>query len=121
MKEEDRYFTEQEVWDAIIQLAEGLNALHIYKIIHRDIKSANIFITENGEYKIGDLNISKQEKEGLVSTQLGTPYYAAPEKWRNDKYNQKCDIWSLGCVIYEMCTRKQAFEATDYMDLYNKV
>jgi NIMA (never in mitosis gene a)-related kinase len=52
---------------------------------------------------IGDLNVSKVARNNLVYTQTGTPYYASPEVWRDEPYDSKSDIWSLGCVIYEMC------------------
>lgn len=58
-------------------IATGLNALHQKNIIHRDLKSANIFMS-NGIYKIADLNVSKLMKNSLAYTQTGTPYYASP-------------------------------------------
>lgn len=65
------------------------------KIMHRDLKSANIFIS-GGIYKLGDLNVSKIVKNKLAYTQTGTPYYASPEVWRDEPYDNKSDIWSLG-------------------------
>lgn len=83
--------------------------------MHRDIKSANIMLGEqNGEeiVKLGDLNVSKvSTKDGMNYTQTGTPFYASPEVWRDEPYNNKSDIWSLGCVLYEMLTFKPPFEA----------
>lgn len=74
-------------------------------IIHRDLKGANIFLTENGNaIKLGDLNVSKVAKSNYVKTQTGTPYYVAPEIWKGEQYNNKCDIWSLGCVVYELAS-----------------
>ena len=67
--------------------------------MHRDLKSANIFIS-NGAYKLGDFNVSKLLKKSLAYTQTGTPYYASPEVWRDEPYDNKSDIWSLGCVLY---------------------
>ena len=62
-----------------IQMLHGLRILHKMNIFHRDIKSANILLTKNGEeVKLGDLNVSKISKSGLASTQTGTPYYASP-------------------------------------------
>lgn len=84
----------------------GLKALHDLKILHRDLKvvyisiqSANVFLTKSGTAKLGDLNVSKVSK-GLCSTQTGTPYYASPEVWKDQPYDKKSDIWSLGCVLY---------------------
>jgi NIMA (never in mitosis gene a)-related kinase len=54
-------------------------------------------------------------------TQTGTPYYASPEVWQDKPYNNKCDIWSLGCVIYELAALKPPFRANSMKDLCNKV
>jgi NIMA (never in mitosis gene a)-related kinase len=70
--------------------------------MHRDLKAANIFISAENIYKLGDLNVSKVLEKGLAYTQTGTPYYASPEVWQDLPYDMKSDIWSLGCVIYEM-------------------
>jgi len=81
----------------------GLKALHDKNILHRDLKSANVFLTKQSTVKMGDLNVSKVAKYGgLLFTQTGTPYYASPEVWKDQPYDFKSDIWSLGCVIYEM-------------------
>ena len=71
--------------------------------------------------KLGDLNVSKLTEDGFCSTQTGTPYYTSPEIWSGEKYGNKCDIWSLGCLIYEMCTLKVPFKACDFPSLYRKV
>ena len=99
----------------------GLQCLHKKKIIHRDIKCANVFLTKDGLAKLGDLNVSKVAKKGLLYTQTGTPYYASPEVWKDQPYDSKSDIWSLGCVIYEMTTLKPPFRANDMNGLYKKV
>ena len=71
--------------------------------------------------KLGDMNVSKIAKNGLLYTQTGTPYYASPEVWKDKPYDSKSDIWSLGCVIYEMTTLKPPFRAEDMDGLYRKV
>lgn len=86
----------------MIQLLAGLKALHDMQIMHRDVKSANVLISKAGALKLADFNVSKVVKEDLLRTQTGTPYYASPEVWKDHPYNFKSDIWSLGCVIYEM-------------------
>jgi NIMA (never in mitosis gene a)-related kinase len=90
-------------------------------ILHRDLKSANIFLSKNGDAKLGDMNVSKLAKKGLLMTQTGTPYYASPEVWKDSPYDHKSDIWSLGCVVYEMCALKPPFRAEDMEGLFNKV
>ncbi len=67
------------------------------------------------------MNVSKIAKNGLLYTQTGTPYYASPEVWKDKPYDSKSDIWSLGCVIYEMVTLKPPFRAEDMDGLYKKV
>lgn len=89
--------------------------------MHRDLKSANIFISEDGTYKLGDLNISKVLKQGLAHTQTGTPYYCSPEVWQDKPYGSKSDIWSFGCVLYEMAAQKPPFTASDIQGLYRKI
>ena len=89
-------FDEQFIWKTFITVVRGLKALHDLNIMHRDLKSANIFLNKDGTAKLGDLNVSKVAKRGLSYTQTGTPYYASPEVWRDEPYDTKSDIWSLG-------------------------
>ena len=109
LKKTKIFFEEKEIWKIFIQLIIGLKSLHDLNILHRDIKSANVFLFNNGMAKLGDLNVSKVAKKGLSYTQTGTPNYAAPEIWKNLPYNYKSDIWSLGCVLYEMITLNLPF------------
>ena len=115
------YFDEMDVWKIFIQMTKGLKALHDLKILHRDLKSANIFLFNDGSSKIGDLNVSKVARKGLGYTQTGTPYYASPEVWRDEPYDSKSDIWSLACVTYEMLTLHPPFKAENMKGLYEKV
>ena len=94
-------------------MVKGLKALHARKILHRDLKSANVFLYKDGTVKLGDLNVSKVAKKGLLYTQTGTPYYASPEVWKDQPYDARSDIWSLGCVLYEAATLKPPFTAND--------
>ena len=115
------FFEEVDIWRIFIQMTLGLKALHDMKILHRDLKSANIFLESDGSAKIGDLNVSKVAKKGLGYTQTGTPYYASPEVWKDQPYDLKSDIWSLGCVTYEMITLHPPFRAQSMEGLYKKV
>ena len=112
---------EVDVWRIFIQMTKGLKALHDLKILHRDLKSANIFLFSDGSAKIGDLNVSKVAYKGLGYTQTGTPYYASPEVWRDEPYDIKSDVWSLACVTYEMLALHPPFRAENMEALYNKV
>ena len=89
--------------------------------MHRDLKSANVFLNKDGNAKLGDLNVSKIVKAGLGYTQTGTPYYASPEVWKDRPYDIKSDIWSLGWVLYEMVTLKPPFRAEDMHSLFKVV
>lgn len=116
------YFPEETIWRYLCQALFGLQTLHSMKIVHRDIKSANLFLTEDAKtLKLGDLNIAKVLKEDLTSTQIGSPSYLAPEVWKHEKYSYNCDVFSLGCVIYEMAALKLPFEAVSMNDLYQKI
>jgi len=99
-------------------MALGLQALHKRKIVHRDIKCANVFVTKEGVIKFGDLNVSKIAKLGILKTQTGTPYYASPEVWQDKPYDKRSDIWSLGCVLYELVAQSPPFTASDMKGLY---
>ena len=118
-------FSEKKIWSFSIQIVEGLKYLHNKRIIHRDLKSANIFLMKNGIIKIGDLNVSKilknKTSNNLHLTQTGTPFYASPEVWRNEPYSYKSDMWSLGCIIYEMCTYYPPFMGKNMDELYRSV
>ena len=120
-KKTKNYFDEQEIWKTFVQLLKGLKSLHDLNILHRDIKSANVFLFEGGICKLGDLNVSKVARKGLGYTQTGTPYYASPEVWEEQPYDSKSDVWSLGCVIYEMATLRPPFQAQSMEELYKKV
>jgi NIMA (never in mitosis gene a)-related kinase len=120
-KKKGQLMPEKEVWRYFIQIVTGLEALHNLKIVHRDIKCANLFLTVDGVLKLGDLNVSKVNKRGLLHTQTGTPYYASPEVWQDKPYDAKSDIWSIGCVLYEMCAQVPPFRAPDMKGLYTKV
>ena len=114
-------FMEHDIWRIFIQITKGLNDLHEYNILHRDLKSANVFLFRDGTAKLGDLNVSKITSRGLGCTQTGTPYYASPEVWKDKPYNSKSDIWSLGCVFYELIMLTTPFKAKTMKDLFNKV
>ena len=100
----------------------GLKALHDLNIVHRDIKGANILLSKDKlRAKVGDMNVSKVAKDKFLTTQTGTPYYASPEVWNDQPYDSKSDIWSLGCLIYEICALRPPFQGKDMEALFKKV
>lgn len=103
--------TEDEVLEWFIQLCLGLKYIHDNKILHRDLKCENIFVNSQNQLKIGDFGISKLMNQtfDMAKTKIGTPYVMAPQIWEGKMYNQKSDIWSLGCILYKLITLAQPF------------
>jgi NIMA (never in mitosis gene a)-related kinase 1/4/5 len=120
-KKKSTLMSEPFLWHILIQLCEALRSLHALNVMHRDLKSANVFLTKTGDVKLGDLNVSKVAKERMNHTQTGTPYYASPEVWKDEPYDTKSDIWSLGCVVYEAAALRPPFQAEDMKSLYGEV
>lgn len=115
------------VWDITAQMVLALRYLHspikenasnIGRIIHRDLKPDNVFLSSTGAVKIGDFNLSRViESADAKMTFAGTFSYMAPEILLRKPYNEKVDIWSLGCIVCEMCTNRPIFNfshSTDY-------
>uniref|UniRef100_A0A669BU41 non-specific serine/threonine protein kinase n=1 Tax=Oreochromis niloticus TaxID=8128 RepID=A0A669BU41_ORENI len=116
-------FSEEQILDWLVQICLALKHVHDRKILHRDIKSQNIFLTKDGTVQLGDFGIARvlNSTVELARTCIGTPYYLSPEICENKPYNNKSDIWALGCVLYEMCTLKHAFEAGNMKNLVLKI
>uniref|UniRef100_A0A7S0HQ13 non-specific serine/threonine protein kinase n=2 Tax=Hanusia phi TaxID=3032 RepID=A0A7S0HQ13_9CRYP len=118
-----RAFPENEVVSWFLQIALALQYMHEEHILHRDLKTQNIFLTRNNIIKLGDFGIAKVLEGTLemAKTVIGTPYYMSPELFRNQPYSFKSDIWSLGCVLYEIVSLRHAFEARDMNSLVQKI
>ncbi|CAK58900.1 unnamed protein product (macronuclear) [Paramecium tetraurelia] len=122
--QQQNLITTQEIWRIAVQLLLGLKCLHDNQILHRDLKLANILVVNSPigyQYKIGDLNISKIAKGNMAKTVIGTPLYAAPEVWQGTAYSYPCDIWSLGCLLYELAKGAPPFNGKDLQDLNLKI
>ncbi|PFH46257.1 hypothetical protein AMATHDRAFT_199708 [Amanita thiersii Skay4041] len=89
------------------------------QILHRDLKPDNVFLDENNTVKLGDFGLSKAlAQASFANTYVGTPYYMSPELMQEKAYDSKSDIWSLGCLIYELCAMKPPFhEAKTHAEL----
>ncbi|XP_076813426.1 serine/threonine-protein kinase Nek1-like isoform X2 [Clavelina lepadiformis] len=122
-KQKGVFFSEQQVLSWFVQLCLALKHVHDRKILHRDIKTSNIFLTKSGSLKLGDFGIARvlNNTMELARTCIGTPYYLSPEICENKPYNNKSDVWALGCVVYETLTLKHAFEAGNMKNLVLKI
>ena len=110
-----RTLNEAKIWKFFIEMSLGLHYLHANKILHRDIKTINMFLGKDDKVIIGDLGVAKllNQTANMAHTVVGTPYYLSPELCEEKPYNHKSDVWSLGCVLYELCTFKHPFEANN--------
>ena len=135
------FLPEEAIWNIFIQITIGLAYLHSKRTLHRDLKSANIFLTQipkvtspttttsipSMDYqfgiKIGDLGVARVlgTDSYFAKTCVGTPYYLSPELCEDKPYNEKSDVWALGCVLYELCTGKHAFDARNQGALILKI
>jgi serine/threonine protein kinase len=118
-------FTEREAGILFTQLVLALHHIHRKRVIHRDIKSGNIFLTTCGLLKIGDFGFSQQYdqtvSDSVAGTFLGTPYYLSPEMWRSKRYGKKTDVWAAGVVLYETLAHRRPFQGSSLSDLKRTV
>uniref|UniRef100_A0A5F8H104 Serine/threonine-protein kinase Nek3 n=1 Tax=Monodelphis domestica TaxID=13616 RepID=A0A5F8H104_MONDO len=118
-----KLFPEDMILHWFTQMCLGVNHIHKKRVLHRDIKSKNVFLTQNGNIKLGDFGSARllSKPMAYACTYVGTPYYVPPEIWENMPYNNKSDIWSLGCILYELCTLKHPFQANSWKNLILKI
>lgn len=102
---------EAVVWDYFTQLCHAVDYIHHRRIIHRDIKPANVFLTQSGKVKLGDFGLGRSIGLATVCVHslVGTPYYMSPERVKEEPYSFKSDVWSLGCLLYELCALQSPF------------
>ena len=113
-------FIEEEILLKFLkQLSQGINYLHLSKILHRDIKPHNLFLFEDDLVKIGDFGISKilVNTIDFAESSTGTPYFLSPEICLGEKYNYKSDIWMLGCTLFELATLTKPFNSNTLINL----
>lgn len=124
---EELQFEERTIWDFMRQIASALCHMHEKRIMHRDLKPANIFIGGDGKLKIGDLGLGRSfSSETLEAySKVGTPLYMSPELIQDEGYTENADVWSLGCICYELAELKSPFrnkeEKMSLMDLFDNI
>lgn len=123
------FLEEGFIWRVLKQICEALKVCHTRQlrkgpiILHRDIKPANVFLDADGEVKLGDFGLARtlNSEASFATTFVGTPYYMSPEVIEGQDYNEKSDMWSLGCLIYELCALHPPFQATTHKQLAAKI
>ncbi|KAK6296344.1 hypothetical protein J4Q44_G00324860 [Coregonus suidteri] len=122
-QQKNTLFSQDTILKWFAQMCSGTKHIHDKRVLHRDLKSKNIFLTENGTVKLGDFGSAcvLNSAKAFAHAYVGTPYYVSPEIWDSKPYNNKSDVWSLGCVLYELCTLRHPFQAPSWKSLIMKV
>jgi NIMA (never in mitosis gene a)-related kinase len=119
---EESVIEETRIWEYLIQMAGALQHMHERRIMHRDLKPANILISADGSLKLGDLGLGRSLSSQTLEaySRVGTPLYMSPEVLKSNGYDWKSDVWSLGCIVYELAALRSPFKSDDEkMSLYD--
>lgn len=120
--ETDKDVKERQVLQIFTQIILGLEYIHSQNILHRDIKTANVFLFRKGLVKLGDFGIAREVNDDqLAKTLIGTPYFMSPELLRGQAYGFPSDVWAAGCVLFETMTRKHAFSGKTREELFGNI
>ena len=125
-KKTGEFIAEDIIWKIFTQVLLAIHVIHNHKegkILHRDIKPSNVFLDKDNNVKLGDFGLSRElsNESKFAYSHVGTPYYMSPEQIDETKYNEKSDIWSLGCFLYELTTFHPPFEAKNQIMLAMRI
>eukprot|EP00933_Yihiella_yeosuensis_P034583 TRINITY_DN28059_c0_g1_i1.p1 TRINITY_DN28059_c0_g1~~TRINITY_DN28059_c0_g1_i1.p1 ORF type:complete len:477 (-),score=89.35 TRINITY_DN28059_c0_g1_i1:127-1557(-) len=122
-RQSGKIFPQDQVLRWFTQSILALKYIHDLHILHRDLKSGNFFLSKSGNIKMGDFGIAKvlECTAACAQTQIGTPYYLSPEICQGKPYAWSSDIWSMGCILYEMSARRVPFDAPDLKSLIHRI
>ena len=126
---EKDFVAEDVIWKIFMQVLLALGECHskrddkLHVILHRDLKPGNVFFDQTNNVKLGDFGLCRilSAESQYAHTNVGTPYYMSPEQIKEANYDSKTDIWSLGCVLYEMVALRPPFQATNHLALAKKI
>ena len=122
-KKSGQMIVDSQLLDWFVQMSLALQYLHERRILHRDLKTANVFLTRSSIVKLGDFGVSRvlSATAELAKTFVGTPYYLSPELLSNLPYGPASDVWALGCIFYEIATLEHPFDAKNFPQLATKI
>ena len=145
-QQQKKPFANNFLWKVFVHICLGMHYLHARNVIHRDIKSLNVFMTQDNSAKIGDFGnikklkdkpmqlnpagghlerIGEEAENEMVDEEeverVGTPYYLAPELWQNRPQSKASDVWALGVLLFEMCAHEYPYDAQNIDELQDKV
>eukprot|EP00516_Mucochytrium_quahogii_P003385 CAMPEP_0203755638 /NCGR_PEP_ID=MMETSP0098-20131031/9054_1 /ASSEMBLY_ACC=CAM_ASM_000208 /TAXON_ID=96639 /ORGANISM=" , Strain NY0313808BC1" /LENGTH=452 /DNA_ID=CAMNT_0050647187 /DNA_START=501 /DNA_END=1856 /DNA_ORIENTATION=+ len=122
-RETGERFSEDFIWQVLIQVCSAIHHLHSHRILHRDVKPENVFLGGHDQAKLGDLGLGRLlgSQTKFAHSTVGTPLYFSPELCEEALYDERSDVWALGCLVYQMATLRPPFLASNQLALAKKI